>query len=123
MMSPATRATVAALLLSFPLLSPQAMAEETPDYALNLKEKLHEILQLNRETMTRIGPVIQQLEGCVIDQKELLSEEFSLNNLYQAQRACTPLIEKMVSEMGFTTEEQKDEASSKLYRELIKGSI
>ncbi|MCV6590206.1 MAG: hypothetical protein OIF57_14455 [Marinobacterium sp.] len=109
-------------LLVLPVLSQQALADEE-GFELNLQQRLHELLQLNRETMQRINPIVADLQSCIIDQKEALEKEFSLNNLLQAQRACTPLIEKMVSRIGFDSEEEKEEATSQIYRSLIKDSI
>ena len=113
---------ISASLLTLPLLSTPVQAEEEA-FELQLQQKLQQLLQLNREAMERVSPVINELQGCIGDQKHLLEEEFSFSNLMQAQRACTPLIEKMVSKLGYESEEEKEEATSQLYKALIKDSI
>jgi len=121
-MKSAFRTLMVAGLLALPMISSPVQAE---DDALEqqLQQRLQQLLQLNRETMERISPVVGELQGCLGDQKQLLEQDFSLTNLMQAQRACTPLIEKMVSKLGYDSEEEQEEATSQLYRALIKDSI
>jgi len=115
------KSTLVICLTALPLLinAPAAQAEE----GFNLERQLRQLMQLDSKTVRKIRPLISRYQRCLGKQQALLEQDLSIKNIVQAQRACKPVMNKLLAQLGLTTEKQKAEAAAKLYKQLLKSSI
>lgn len=109
------------ILSSLVLTAAPAQAELNLD---ELNAQMEQLMgQLKPEQLGKIGPHINNYKNCLVDQQLIDADGFNLSRLFSAKKACDPVLSEIFNAMGLESEQQRDEATQQIYRQLLNSSI